>query len=98
GDVAVAEDPEAATEETLLDAVSLDVLSGEEADERLCRRQPDRLHGSTSTLTARAARSSSIASGRPESGTRCVTSGVRSTRACSWSDTATGNTSSGRPT
>ena len=40
GDVAVAEDPEAAAEEAVLDPVALDVLRGEEADERLRRREP----------------------------------------------------------
>ncbi len=40
GDVAVAEDAEAAAEEALLDAVALDVLGGEEPDERLCSREP----------------------------------------------------------
>ena len=40
GDVAVAEDAEAAPEEPLLDAVALDVLLREEAHERLRRGQP----------------------------------------------------------
>ncbi len=35
GDVAVPKDPEAPFEEPLLDAVPLDVLRGEEPDERL---------------------------------------------------------------
>ena len=49
--VAVAEDPEAAAEERLLDAVPLDHLRGQEPDERLRRREPEsarawpRVHG-----------------------------------------------------
>ena len=44
GDVAVPEDAEAAAEEPVPDAVALDVLGGEEADERLRGRQPGRAH------------------------------------------------------
>ena len=40
GHVAVPEDPEAAAEEPVLDAVPLDVLRGEEADERLRCGEP----------------------------------------------------------
>jgi hypothetical protein len=40
GHVAVPEDPEAAAEEPVLDAVALDVLGGEEADERLRSGEP----------------------------------------------------------
>ena len=41
GDVPMAEDAEAAREEAVLDAVSLDMLSGEEADERLRCGEPE---------------------------------------------------------
>ena len=44
-DVAVAEDAEAAAEEAVLDAVPLDVLRREEAQEGLRRRQPDARQG-----------------------------------------------------
>jgi hypothetical protein len=43
-DVAVAENTEAAAEEAVLDSIPFDVLRREEADERLRRREPDRLH------------------------------------------------------
>jgi hypothetical protein len=42
GDVAVAEDPEAAGDQALLLAVALGVLAGQEADERLGHGQPGR--------------------------------------------------------
>ncbi len=41
GHVAVPEDPEAAGEEAVLDAVALDVLGGEKADEGLRCREPE---------------------------------------------------------
>ena len=44
GDVAVAEDPEAAAEEAVLHPVAFDVLLREEPDERLRRREPRRGH------------------------------------------------------
>ena len=40
GDVAVSEDPEAASEEARALAVALDLLCGKEADQRLGDRQP----------------------------------------------------------
>jgi hypothetical protein len=45
GDVAVAEDAEAAGEEPLLVSVALDVLGDEEADGRLRDREADVAHG-----------------------------------------------------
>ncbi len=48
GDVAVTEDPEAAAEEAVLDAVSLDVLVRQEANQRLGGREPHGPHAFTS--------------------------------------------------
>ncbi len=50
GDVAVAEDPEAAREEPRPHAVALDLLGGEEADERLGDREAR--HAPASALTS----------------------------------------------
>src|SRR5581483_11615038 len=73
---------------------------GEEAPARRRGRDPvplarpeQQAHGSTSTLTARPARSSSIAAGSSSSPIRCVTSGSRSSRPCSSSRIASGKTS-----
>ncbi len=59
GDVAVAEDAEAAAEEPLLDPVALNVLGREEPDQRLCGRESQ-----SSALIASSSCSSS-ASSRP---------------------------------
>ena len=63
GDVAVPEDPEAAAEEAVLDAVALDVLRGEEADERLRGSQPH--DDETSARIASSSCSSSASSAPP---------------------------------
>jgi hypothetical protein len=47
GDVAVPEDPEAAAEEALLDAVALDELRGEEPEQGLPRGETDRRGAAT---------------------------------------------------
>ena len=64
-DVAVAEDAEAAAEEAVLDAVPLDVLHREEAQEGLRRRQPDARHGWESSAVMPSSSCWSSASSRP---------------------------------
>ena len=63
GHVAVPEDPEAAAEEPVLDAVALDVLRREEADERLRGGQPH--DDETSAWIASSSCSSSASSAPP---------------------------------
>ncbi len=56
GDVAVAEDAEAAGEEGLLHAVALGILLLQERDQRLCHRQTERClfaHASSHSLFSR---------------------------------------------
>src|SRR4029450_2640422 len=60
GDVAVTEDPEAAPEELVLEAVPFDVLGGQEADERLRGRE---LHYTSARIASSSC--SSSASSRP---------------------------------
>jgi len=59
----MAEDPEAAAEEASLDPVALDVLRGQEADERLCGGQLDR--GDPTSALIPCSSCSSSASSRP---------------------------------
>ena len=68
GDVAVAEDAEAAGEEGLLHAVALDVLLLEEGDQRLGHRQAYRCHARFSRhfIARTAADLHSITSGEPK--------------------------------
>src|SRR5262249_56661405 len=63
--VAVPEDTEAAAEEAVLDAVALDVLSRQEADESLRRRQPHGPHVLSSAVNASSSCSSSSSSRPP---------------------------------
>jgi hypothetical protein len=53
GDVAVPEDPEAAAEEAVLDAVTLDELRGQEVEQRLAGRSPDRRGAAASAAAPR---------------------------------------------
>ena len=64
-DVAVAEDAEAAAEEAVLDAVPLDMLHREKAQEGLCRRQPDPRHGWESSAVMPSSSCWSSVSSRP---------------------------------